>query len=425
MPLTVSETEIIDRKNHSELSGSQGRSGRVTVDLHSSAESAACLSLWRDLDDQLGDGSLACSWEWTRTWLDYYGDLVAHRFAVARRGRTPCGIGLVTYGVDQTDGPFPVRSLHVGTAGEPDSDSVCVEYNGLLVEADCRGDFLKSLLRRLSQESGWDEICLDGFAQEHIRGCLAQRDRFDWSERESFYFDLAAVRESSGQVLDQIGYSTRKNIRKNLKAYGSLQTEWSETVEQAESIFDEMVRLHQARWTAAGYPGSYSSERFREFHRSLIRRLLPDAKAGLFRVTCNGGIVGCVQLLIDRDRVLCYQGGSAPYRGKLSPGMVVDYLCIEECLRRGFDAYDFLCGDSHHKRKLSTDSNCIVWARRRRPRIKFFALQAARSIKRAARQFRRPKKVNAEANAERHPTARRRRTGIEAKIQNCSKRNIY
>jgi len=108
---------------------------------------------------------------------------------------------------------------------------------------------------------------------------------------------------------------------------------------------------------------------------------------GLFRVKIEGQVIGCVQVLIDRNRVLCYQGGSAEYKGKLSPGVISDYLCIEECFKRGFDAYDFLAGNSHHKQKMSTHHSDLSWAQIRRPRWKFTALNALRKIKQMMTQI--------------------------------------
>jgi CelD/BcsL family acetyltransferase involved in cellulose biosynthesis len=318
--------------------------------------------------------------------LEHFGDLVPHRFAV---GRTECGrvygICLLTEGIGRSDGPFAVKSVHLGTAGEPDGDSVCLEWNCLLAEQIYRINFAQQLCLTLAGEQQWDEVCLDGFAKADAGELLAvrglDRTRLHVREIESFYFDLCAAREAGSDALSALGYATRKNIRKNLKAYGALRTEWAESVAAAESIFDDLVRLHQARWNAVGKPGSYASRRFLEFHRSLIPRLVPQGQMGLFRVTAGEEIVGCVQVLIDRNRALCYQGGSAPYTDKLSPGVIVDYLCIEECLRRGFDAYDFLGGDAHHKQKLSTNSHAVVWVSERRPRWKFAAVAAGRRLK--------------------------------------------
>ncbi|MGH7202424.1 MAG: GNAT family N-acetyltransferase, partial [Planctomycetaceae bacterium] len=313
----------------------------LALDLLGAGDAPLAFAEWSRLESRLADVPLAASRAWTETWLAHYGDLVPHRFAVGRRNGAASAIALLSQGVGQSEGPFRVRTVHLGTAGEPESESVCVEFNALLSEPDCVGEFLQRLLEHLASERDWDELRLDGFA---LDGAAALFDTapFLIEERPSHYFDLAAARSAGETAYQRLGSATRKNLRKNLNAYGTLQTEWAETPDQAEAIFADLVRLHQARWTAAGQPGVYASERFTRFHQALIARLLPNGKLALFRVRSGGETVGCVQLLIDRNRALCYQGGCAPYRGKQSPGLIADYLCIEECLRRGLAAYDFL-----------------------------------------------------------------------------------
>lgn len=351
------------------------------LDFLPSTAAARVLPDWRRLEEKLNSPALMCSHSWTETWVEHYGDLVPHQFVLAYKGSELCGAALLTHGVGQKTGPFPVRTVHLGTAGEPEPDSVCVEYNRLLVEKKHQTAFLRALIADIDQRPGWDELCLDGFEDGEIDPRLVADGSWQVTASPSHYFDLTTARRAGTDALSQLGYATRKNIRKNLKAYGRLTTEWAEGVEDAASIFDDLVRLHQSRWQEAGRPGAYASRRFHQFHRGLLEKLVPAGRMGLFRVCCGDAVIGCVQLLIDGNRVLVYQGGSAPYDGKLSPGVIVDYLCLEECLARGFDAYDFLRGDSHHKQKLSTNSNRLVWFARRRPRLKFAVVETARRWK--------------------------------------------
>ena len=101
-----------------------------------------------------------------------------------------------------------------------------------------------------------------------------------------------------------------------------------------------------------------------------------------FRVTTQGRVVGISQMLIDDNRVLLYQAGWSAFAGSVSPGLVTDYLCLTESLRRGYDAYDFLAGDSSHKKRLTTHAHELVWAVWRRPRLKHAVLDALRVVKR-------------------------------------------
>lgn len=359
----------------------QNQSEPLTISIHGQDQTEYCLNLWKRLETQFDDVPLMCSHVWTSTWIEYYQDFIPYSFVVASRDNVPCGICLLTEGVDQHDGPLPIKTIHLGTAGEPTADSVCVEYNSLLVQPEDQREFVDLLVSDLSKKSDWDSLRLEGFASDELEHWELNQQELSVRKVESHYFDLKLIREEEREVISGFGYSTRKNLRKNMKSYGGLTCEWAEDIKQAESIFADLIELHQTRWQKEGQPGSYASDRFTNFHKALIRKLIPSGQMGLFRVRIDEQVIGCVQVLIDRNRVLCYQGGSAEYKGKLSPGVITDYLCIEECFNRGFDAYDFLAGNSHHKQKMSTHHSHLSWAEIRRPRWKFTALNALRKIK--------------------------------------------
>jgi len=373
--------------NFSNISSNAVTTEPLTIKVYDQSQTDDCLQMWKMLETQFADVPLMCSHAWTSTWIEHYQDLMPYSFVVASKGNIPCGICLLTEGVDQHDGPLSVKTLHLGTAGEPTADSVCVEYNTLLVKPEDQHSFIAALLDDLSQNDTWDSLLFDGFASEELETWDLSQQDISIRKIESHYFDLKQIRDEERDVISGFGYSTRKNLRKNMKSYGNLTTEWAENIEQAESIFNDLVSLHQTRWQKEGLPGSYASDRFTNFHNALIQKLIPTGQMGLFRVKIEGQVIGCVQVLIDRNRVLCYQGGSAEYKGKLSPGVISDYLCIEECFKRGFDAYDFLAGNSHHKQKMSTHHSDLSWAQIRRPRWKFTALNALRKIKQMMTQI--------------------------------------
>ncbi|QDV18619.1 hypothetical protein Pan153_32780 [Gimesia panareensis] len=365
----------------SNTSDNQETAQALSLALHDSSQKEVCLELWKSLESQFDEVPLMCSHTWTSTWIEFYGDLIPYSFVVASQADKPCGICLVTEGIDQFDGPLAIKTLHLGTAGEPAADSVCVEYNALLVPAELQRDFMQGLMELFEQNRSWDAIHFDGFASAELEGWDLPCSEEGLQKIESRYFDLKLIREEEREVISGFGYSTRKNLRKNMKSYGDLNSQWAETIEEAEEIFADLVSLHQTRWQKEGQPGSYASQRFTDFHKALLQKLVPTGQMGLFRVKLGEDVIGCVQVLIDRNRVLCYQGGSAEYKGKLSPGVIADYFCIEECFRRGFDAYDFLAGNSHHKQKMSTHHSYLTWAQIKRPRWKFTALNTLRKIK--------------------------------------------
>ena len=336
------------------------------------------------VERSLGQVPLACSTGWVESWLDTYGQLVPYRFAVGRRDGQMRAVTLVCRGVGWKDGPFPLRTLHLGTAGEPEQQSVCVEYNAVLAEPALRATFLTELLGLLRRQPRWDEIRLDGFPVDDVEPFLpAGAVR---TVRPSRYFDLADAREKTNDPLEMLRNPTRKNLRKKLHAYEPITTEWAETVARSHEIFEEMVALHQRRWNAVGEPGAYARPCFVAFNRLLIDRLVGSGRTALIRVAHRDEVIGCVHVLVDGSRVLKYQCGTAAYQdSRQSPGQVADIMTIRACFERGYRAYDFLSGENRTKHNLSTAANELVWARIRRPSLKCAVLDLLRAVHRRIR----------------------------------------
>jgi CelD/BcsL family acetyltransferase involved in cellulose biosynthesis len=339
----------------------------LVVEVLPAAERELAASAWRELEAAHGAG-VADSWDWVQTWLDHYGDLIPHRFAIGRRGGEPRGITLLAHGVDQRRGPIPVRTIHLGTAGEPDLDTVRVEYNRFLVAPADRGAFAAALLAAIRAEGGrYDELALDGFAPEDVAPILQAEPGFRLSRRISHVTDLQAIRADGGNVLASLRGSTAYKVRRSRKhleqAHGPLRLEWAETLEHAEDIFAEMIGLHVARWERAGQPAKFASPRFRGFHRDLVRRLFPRGGILLARITAGDLTVGCDYSLIEHGRVLAYNWGLRHFEDTLiSPGLVTGAMVMQEALERGLDEYDWLAGDVLYKRQLSTTTRELVWA---------------------------------------------------------------
>ncbi len=359
------------------------RTRPLWLQLLDSSERSAAMRQWREVEAALSNRRLMCSSTWTETWLDHYGALVPHRFVIATRGGQPCGMALLTTGVGQHEGPFPLRTWHVGTAGEPDADSVCIEYNSLLVRDEDRIDFARQLVDWINSQSDCDQAHFDGFAADEIAHLLADNPQALVTRRPCRYFDLRAAREANVEPIELLGPRTRASLRKSMRRLGQPVGEWAASAERAEEMFHRMVERHQARWNAIGQPGSYASRRFREFHIDLVHRLVPIGAMGMYRVASPTGILGCTQVFIDDNRAVGYQSGWSQQSGDASPGLVITYLCMAECQRRGLDQFDFMAGESDYKRRLSTHATELAWVALRRPRWKFVVLDKLRQIKHA------------------------------------------
>lgn len=360
------------------------------------------LAVWRLLEQRIRGTSIACSSTWTDCWLHHYGDLVPSRFLVAEGNGLVRGIALLTDGVSQKLGNVPIRSRHLGTAGEPQVGSVCVEYNRMLVEHGWEDAFHRGLFEHLERDNNWEQLRLDGIDERDLSPWI---ERFPQSEirvRDSRYFDLKQARDQGTDAISQLGKSTRANLRRRLRQYGDLKLEWAENVSHADSILKELIELHQARWHAVEEPGAFADNRFRSFQEHVALRLFLERRAVLFRVRQGQETVGCLYLLVDRNRLLDYLSGFVSFDVKPSPGLITHYLCMEEALRRGYDAYDFLVGDKRHKDNLSTHSNRLCWLTWSRPTWKMKSLHLLRTVKRKVSEWKRrvsPSAMNGAADS--------------------------
>ena len=348
-------------------SGESPTDEAVSVRWLPSAARSEAERIWERLDESFGRQELTCCWGWTATWLEHYGDVVPHRFAVGEAAGRPCGIALVTSATARR-GPFRLRSVHLGTAGEPPGESIFVEYNRIRVEPGLRSAFAASLIGDLRRDGRWHELRLDGFAPEDAEPLLDADPLLAAQPMESPVNELQAAGSGDAGVLGALKSRTRGKVRRTLEAIGDIEAEWAEDPEHARDILDELIDLHQRRWSAVGEPGAFASPRFAAFHRRLVPRLLPSRAVILFRVRARVGTVGCLYHFVDRGRVLFYQSGFASCDDRrLTPGFVAFASCMQACRDRGLAEYDFLVGDGRYKRDLSTTSRQLIWATGRHP----------------------------------------------------------
>lgn len=334
---------------------------------------------WRALEAEHG-AHLSASWDWTGTWLDHFGEVVAHRFAVVEEAGRPLAIALVTCSERVRRG-VRVRTLHLGTAGEPEGETVFVQYNALLADPAERGPVAAALVASL-ERLRWHELRLDGFLPQDADALLAARPGAETDRVVCRTVPLAAGPDA---VLEAFSPSVRKVLRRGLRRLGDVTVQTAGTAEEALDVLDDLKRLSDARWADEERTGAFASPRFVAFHRALVARLAPEGRVLLVRVRDEEGTVGCGYVLVDRRKALAYQIGRRLEEGnRVSAGQVVELLVMRACAEHGLSVYSHQSGDTEHKRRLSSGEEELVWARWRRGRA--VGLQRAGRLARLVRR---------------------------------------
>ena len=125
---------------------------------------------------------------------------------------------------------------------------------------------------------------------------------------------------------------------------------WCTRPDELEPWLAELFRLHEARWSAMGRAGSFADPRRRAFYRDFAARALAGGTLALARLE-EGGTVSAIQLGV-RSGASYYQvqEGFDPALGEERAATALRALALEELIARGVRSYDFMAGDSRHKR---------------------------------------------------------------------------
>jgi CelD/BcsL family acetyltransferase involved in cellulose biosynthesis len=350
----------------------------MRLELLPASERAEAARLWTELERQLPRRRLMSSWDWIETWLNHYGDLVPHRFALGHDDGVPVGLGLVTEETVRR-GPVRVRTLHLGTVGEPPGETVYACYNALLALPAQSRRFADTLARRLWSARRWDALAIDRFEPDDAEPLLAALGAVHTRSEQAATVDLRAADRHGGDVLATLRPRTRQQVRRSLRALGAVQIEIAEHRDAADDILDDLIALHQRRWRAQGAPGVFASRRFTAFQRALIQRLLPQGRVMLFRAATDAGTLGCIYNLLEDGHVMSYlQGLAMTTDAKIKPGFVSHALCMQACFDRGLTEYDLLPEARGYKLELSNGTRDLVSGRVQRPRAKLALLATAR-----------------------------------------------
>lgn len=121
------------------------------------------------------------------------------------------------------------------------------------------------------------------------------------------------------------------------------------TADTLAPLLSELIRLHQARWTAAGEAGSFADPRVAAHLAESAPALLAAGLLRLQAVRLEGEVAASVLALLAPGRILFYLSGYNAARAFESPGTLLLGAMLEEAVREGRREADFLRGGEAYK----------------------------------------------------------------------------
>ncbi len=328
---------------------------------------------WIELEKRVENVPLVCTWDWVSTWIKHFGDIVPYWFCVGFVDDNVVGIAMVTNETTRWL-PFPVNAYHLGTQGEPLKDWIHMVNNNVLTLEPYYEEYVRSLTTTIMENFTWEEFLFDDTDKDFSETVLKHISGRNMSIHrvvESCYFvNLKKIRDEKKTVMESFTRDTRYQIKRNLKEFNDLTVEYAETLHQAVSIFKELRELQEASFQKKGKRSPFLSERFTKFHTETIKKLLPKQNVILFRVRSKKfGTLGCFYLFRDNDIAFGYLCGLQDFSSypiqtinpkRLKPGFVLHALCMEACLKRGVNEYNFSVGNEPYKKEFATEIREMV-----------------------------------------------------------------
>jgi CelD/BcsL family acetyltransferase involved in cellulose biosynthesis len=328
---------------------------------------------WNELYSVSPTASPPLDYAWLRGWWKAYGPTLRDsrlRIATVWHGAELIAAAplYVRGGAGHALG---LRRLGFISTGEAEFEETCPDYLDML----CRPGAETSGARLIWQAIGrmaWDQLELVDLPE----GSPLLRASVGPTDARNFPRGVCPIADLTGgfdAYLGRLSSNSRQHARRLLRAARRDKAvfELARETDQ-DQFFDDLVLLHQVRWSADGKPGCFAAPRFTEFHRELVREWLPQGRSILARLSHEGQVYAVLYGFVHGTRFDFYQSGirlgdKGPFD---SPGNTAHLLLMEALAGRGITAYDFLRGSSSYKERLATRHASLVGIRIWRPTIR-------------------------------------------------------
>jgi CelD/BcsL family acetyltransferase involved in cellulose biosynthesis len=365
---------------------------------------------WRELES-VASASFYTTWTWVGAWLRSLPERERVHVARLRHGDSVIGLATISFATTKRLG-VTVRQAYLNQYGDPDYDSLFIEFNGVLSRPEHESACLEALLDGLDWTAPvgrWDELHLAGIQNFSLvqRVGLAAGLHVETLKRPAHFVDLDMLRRKRKKYIESLGPNTRRRIRRAIEEYekliGPIKVRAADGSAQALEYLDGLIGLHQKYWISRGEPGAFANPHFLAFHRDLVRESA-GAGAHLLRVDAGDRPVGFIYVLMAGGVAYYYQSGFdyGLIEKHNSPGYVCLAAATEHYLAQGAHTFEFLAGTEEYKTRLGHGERTLAWVVLQRPHVTLMLERGARKVLRKPwRAYRRWRPATGNGTAQR------------------------
>lgn len=168
------------------------------------------------------------------------------------------------------------------------------------------------------------------------------------------YIDLDRA-DNLISFVEQCKSNARRRCRQIFRAEKKPDREYlfeeAKTLSEIEEMSNNLIRLHQKRWNAIGFPGAFYDPRFRSFFKEIVSNAHKNNQLWLKQAVDSGGVCAVRMLLLYNGRYYDYMSGyddDSP-SVKHRPGIALLLNLINDSFDKKINTVELLRGDEGYK----------------------------------------------------------------------------
>ncbi len=304
---------------------------------------------WNDLVNRSRAATVFQTWEWLSTCRRYFGR--GRRLSIISVRNGDRLIGIAPLETSRIYGS-PLRRLQF-VGGEVS------DYLDIIADADHEEEVTRAIFGWLeTHHRHWDVLdlqqipadscllrcrpSLNGYAQ-----VLGQELCPYMPLPESWDAFLAGVGKKTRWNLNYYERRARKEFDVEIRPLG---------VQELDHGMEAFFDLHQKRWRQRWLPGTFYSDRMKQFHKEAAGLFLENDWLRLHGLRLDGQLKAVLYCFAHKDRAYYYLGGFEPELSKYSLGTVLTGYAIKDAISLGMTEFDFLRGNEPYKTRWTQES---------------------------------------------------------------------
>jgi CelD/BcsL family acetyltransferase involved in cellulose biosynthesis len=354
----------------------------------------------QDWDDAVAGSSrpsIFLTRDWTTSWWRSFGQR-RQPWLLRVVGPEGSTVGLAPLYLERTRGSIPLPVRRLGLIGDRQVGS---EYLGLVARAGLEEDAGSAVTAQLAaHEVTWDVAELTGLPDGDPASAALERGLRAAAARvrvEQTPCSVIPLPDDFDTYLAGLGSKFRQSYRQRanrLHRTCDVRIYQTGSEEELEGHLQTLYRLHQARWAAAGYVGSFADPRTRRFYLETSRRFLRAGRLRFWHLEVDG-VIRASQYGFAYNRVMhsLQEAYDTTFRlrGVGGLGVVLRGHVLRCSIEEGMDAYDFLGGVEDFKTRWGTSVHHVRGVRMAAPgvrgRLAWAATLQAEAVRGALREM--------------------------------------